>query len=152
MTLTKAIKLVEREYERARKLEYIRNPLAYALYKVWKEADRQPANGDLLVNKIPYVERAQVYAQALDSFGTSAQLVVAIEELSEIQKEIGKALRGQVNLPHLAEEIADATIMLEQIRLIFDINDEVCDMMDAKVERLQQRIREHKHFPDGDCK
>lgn len=36
MTLTKAIKLVEREYERARKLEYIRNPLAYALYKVWK--------------------------------------------------------------------------------------------------------------------
>lgn len=144
MTITKAINMVEKEYERATKLEYVRNPTAYALHKVWRAADR--------VNKISYRERSRVYGQALDSFGTSAQLVVAIEELSEIQKEICKALRGQVNLPHLAEEVADATIMLEQIRLLFDINDEVCDMMDAKVERLRHRIQEHKQCPDGECK
>ena len=102
------------------------------------------------VNKIPYNERSKVYAQALDSFGTVTQLVVALEELSEIQKEICKAIRGEVNLQHLAEEIADASIMLEQLRLLFDINDEVCDIMDAKVERLRQRIQ-HKHFPDGDA-
>lgn len=105
-----------------------------------------------MANEICYEERAQVYAQAIDTFGASVQMVVAIEELSEIQKEICKALRGQVNLPHLAEEIADATIMLEQIRMLYDINGEVCDMMDAKVKRLRQRIEQHKHFPDGDCK
>ena len=39
MTLQKAIKLLESEYEKATKLEYVRNPLAFALYRVWKKAD-----------------------------------------------------------------------------------------------------------------
>ena len=39
MTLQKALKLVEAEYERAKKLEWVHNPLAYALYKVWRMAD-----------------------------------------------------------------------------------------------------------------
>ena len=41
MTLNKAIKLLEEEYEKAKKLEWVRNPLAYALYKVWKMVDRE---------------------------------------------------------------------------------------------------------------
>lgn len=39
MTLEKALKLVAVKYEQGKKLDYIRNPLAYALYKVWKMAD-----------------------------------------------------------------------------------------------------------------
>ena len=39
MTLEKAIKLLEQEYERAKNLEFVRNPLAYALFRVWKKAD-----------------------------------------------------------------------------------------------------------------
>lgn len=46
MTLAKALNMVEKEYERAKNLQYVRNPLAYALHKVWKEADRQPAEID----------------------------------------------------------------------------------------------------------
>lgn len=38
MTLKKAIRLLEAEYETAKKLEWVHNPLAYALYKVWKKA------------------------------------------------------------------------------------------------------------------
>ena len=41
MTITKALKLVEQEYERAKKLEFVRNPIAYALHKVWEMADRE---------------------------------------------------------------------------------------------------------------
>ena len=40
MTLDRAINLVAVKYEQAKKLDYIRNPLAYALYKVWKMADK----------------------------------------------------------------------------------------------------------------
>lgn len=36
MTIKTAIKRLEREYERAKGLEYIHNPLAYALYRVWR--------------------------------------------------------------------------------------------------------------------
>lgn len=41
MTLEKAKQLLEEEYERAKRLEYVNNPLAYALYQVWKKADKE---------------------------------------------------------------------------------------------------------------
>ena len=92
------------------------------------------------MNKIGYVERCAVYSDALDVFGGDTQLIVAVEELSECQKEICKVLRGDGDLEHLAEEVADATIMLEQVRIMFDINDSTCRHMDAKIERLKKRI------------
>ena len=96
------------------------------------------------MNKINYEERAKVYADALATFGTGMQLIVALEELSEAQKEICKSLRGKVNPEHLAEEVADAIIMLEQVRQMFGINDAVCKVMDEKVTRLQRRIEAEK--------
>ena len=39
--LKKAIKLLEQEYERAKHLEFVRNPIAYALFNVWKIADKK---------------------------------------------------------------------------------------------------------------
>ena len=94
-----------------------------------------------MANKISFEERAKVYADALDTFGPSEQLIVALEELSEAQKEICKSLRGKGNLAHLAEEVADAIIMLEQVRQMFDINDLVCEMMDSKILRLKKNIQ-----------
>lgn len=94
------------------------------------------------MNKISYEERVVVYTNALISFGQKAQMVVALEELSECQKEICKFLRGLGNTGNLAEEIADATIMLEQMRLIFGLNELVCEKMDEKVKRLDERLKE----------
>ena len=98
------------------------------------------------MNKITHEERAQVYADAAATFGTNMQLIVALEEMAELQKEITKALRGDIHPAHLAEEVADATIMLEQVRQIFRINEEVCEMMDSKIVRLQQRIEDAKQM------
>lgn len=41
MTINEAKKLLDEEYERAKLLEYVINPLAYALYQVWKIADKK---------------------------------------------------------------------------------------------------------------
>ena len=75
------------------------------------------------------------------AFGVQNQLIVAIEELSECQKEICKILRGGEDYQHLAEEVADATIMLEQVPLMFNINDCVCNFMDEKINRLDKRMK-----------
>lgn len=101
------------------------------------------------MNKISYEERATVYADALATFGTGMQLIVALEEMSELQKEITKALRGDLNPRHLAEEVADATIMLEQVRQMFNINEPVCEIMDHKIERLAQRVAAAKSQKDA---
>ncbi len=87
-----------------------------------------------------YEERAKVYDQALETFGRENQLIVALEELSECQKEICKALREQHDLTNLAEEVADATIVLEQVRRIFGIDNVKDWWINRKVERLQHRI------------
>lgn len=39
MTPDKAVKRFWEEYNRAQKLDYVKNPVAWALYRVWKEAD-----------------------------------------------------------------------------------------------------------------
>ena len=92
------------------------------------------------MKNMSYAERAEVYNTAINRYGRGAQCVVALEELSECQKEICKFLRGNGNLEHLAEEVADATIMLEQVQLMFDLNGAVCQMMDEKVKRLADRL------------
>ena len=85
--------------------------------------------------------RQAVYARAYAQNGAQLQSIVALEELSEAQKEICKFLRGCGSVDHLAEEVADATIVLEQIRMIYGINDSVCKYMDAKVQRLADRLK-----------
>lgn len=41
MTIYKAINLLMKEHSSAKKLPYVKKPVAWALYQVWKEADRE---------------------------------------------------------------------------------------------------------------
>lgn len=61
----------------------------------------------------------KIYRQAIATFGETIQLTVAIEELAELQKEITKYLRSKGDDVHIAEEMADVEIMLEQLNIIF---------------------------------
>lgn len=38
--LTKAIKILKEQYEKAKEIDWIRNKIAYALYETWKIFDR----------------------------------------------------------------------------------------------------------------
>ena len=92
------------------------------------------------MNKINYEDRKKVYQAALRKWGADLQTMMAVEEMSELTKEICKIKRGKMDLDALADEIADVTIMLEQLREIYGLNDAVCDHMDAKILRLQSRV------------
>ena len=96
------------------------------------------ATGEM--NKINYEDRKKVYQAALNKWGVDLQTMMAVEEMSELTKEICKIKRGKIDLDALADEIADVTIMLEQLREIYGLNDAVCDHMDAKILRLQSRV------------
>ena len=41
MDIETAIKKLRAEYERAKNLEFVRNPLAYALFQVWRMVDKK---------------------------------------------------------------------------------------------------------------
>lgn len=40
MTIDKALERVRKEYEKAKDLEFVRDPVAYALHRVWRAADK----------------------------------------------------------------------------------------------------------------
>ena len=70
-----------------------------------------------------------------------------MEEMAELTKELSKNLRGQDNAAHIAEEIADVEIMLEQLKLMFSIRDEVTKQRTVKLQRLDNRISQSLIHP-----
>lgn len=80
-------------------------------------------------------------------FGKRNQVLKAIEELSELQKELCKALLTpktlcEVPTETIIDELADVEIMCEQLRHIFDISKQVDERKIFKIERLEQRLNE----------
>ena len=82
----------------------------------------------------------QILGRAVSFYGSEIQRVVAIEELSELQKELCKSLRGQTDRQHIAEEIADVQIMLEQMMILYELHYDVAAWPWKKVDRLRDRL------------
>lgn len=81
--------------------------------------------------------------RAIETYGKDMQLNVAIEELSELIKEICKNKRGSDNRDSIIEEMADCYIMLDQLEKIFGITlSEINDAIDKKITRLEKRLDE----------
>lgn len=81
--------------------------------------------------------------KARSRYGATAQTIVAIEELSELQKELTKSLRGIGNIDHIAEELADVEIMLDQLRIIYPTLDaRAAEWQEKKIKRLAERLTE----------
>ena len=90
----------------------------------------------------------EICRAALETFGAGLQVMMAIEEMSELTKELCKNGRGQENTTHIAEEIADVEIMLQQMVMLFDCAEQVETFRRYKLERLAGRIKEvkeHEH-------
>lgn len=90
-----------------------------------------------------YIDESAVLQRALDTYGSATQIVVMMEEMSDLQKELCKYLRGKYSPASVAEEIADVEIMLEQMKMLFCCTDDVRNERRRKVERLKGRLGEH---------
>lgn len=84
----------------------------------------------------------ELYREVAAKYGNDAQRRVAIEEMSELTKELCKFERGSDNLPNIYEEIADVWIMLEQLILMFGCEEEVERWKAYKLVRLRDRLLE----------
>lgn len=86
------------------------------------------------------IDRKAVKA-AVEHYGAEAQLNVAIEEMSELTKEICKSFRGKNNRKEIVEETGDVLLMLENIVEIFGIDEtELSETIMTKQLRLTSRI------------
>jgi len=86
--------------------------------------------------------------EAIETYGCQSQMIVAIEELSELQKELTKHLRGENNVDHISEEMADVYIMLEQLSIMFKNSDAINVWKKQKLERLDNRLHNNSIADD----
>ena len=92
-------------------------------------------------------EESELLEKAISTYGADAQLTVAIEELSELIKELCKAKRGAVRIENVIEEMADCHIMLDQLSLIFSIDySEITAAREQKLNRLKERLEIKKKW------
>lgn len=86
-----------------------------------------------------------IYRAALETFGAEAQTKMLFEEIGELMTAICQYSRGRDKVAHVAEEIADVRIMLDQMAVLFDCEAEVERQRRYKLRRLEQRIEEANH-------
>ena len=92
------------------------------------------------------MNRILLYEKALLKWGKLAQILVAIEEMSELQKELCKLdrckniLSKETQIRRIADEIADVSIMIEQLVHIFNLYELVREKQKFKLSRLKDRL------------
>ena len=89
-----------------------------------------------------HLDEFAVMGDAIQHYGPEAQQIKAVEEMSELTKELCKRLAGAENVLQIAEEIADVRIMLDQLEMMLCCTGRVKTYRAAKLRRLEQRIRE----------
>ena len=87
----------------------------------------------------------ELVKKIIDKNGITNQLFIAVEECAELQQAISKCYRNKELIPtevreNLIEEIADVMICLEQLKVIFHINEEELKCwIEVKENRLKNR-------------
>lgn len=82
-----------------------------------------------------------VFGKAIRKYGAIHQIIKAVEEMSELTKELCKYLDMKPDVDHIAEEIADVEITIEQLKMILDCEQTVENWRIKKVKRLEERIK-----------
>lgn len=92
--------------------------------------------------------------RAIDTHGATLQTWKAVEEMGELIQALAK-LAGDPGAPapdynkrvdHVAEEIADVRIMLEQICMIFNIEERAGQWRWHKLQRLKERLDQRERL------
>jgi NTP pyrophosphatase (non-canonical NTP hydrolase) len=102
-------------------------------------------DGDVEVSRFVSVEaqpsepsRGDLFAEAVALWGRGFQVLVVCEECGELVSALSQYNRGRISAPELAEEVADVSIMLEQIPYIAESGNEMSHEFSALVARKKE--------------
>jgi hypothetical protein len=93
------------------------------------------------------INEMDVYQQALEKWGWDLQAKKAIQELAEAIVEISKRLEGRENHSEYVEELVDAEIMINQMKVYSDGWSQGT-LWDATKTRKLQRVQFLINEPD----
>lgn len=80
-----------------------------------------------------------IYEKALLTYGIEAQTIMLFEEMAELQNALTKLIRGRSTEDDVLTELADVSIMIEQMALFYGRN-KFEQEKERKLERLEERL------------
>ena len=150
-----------RMYMRARKYSIYIKSLEGVSARIRFQGQKSTRKGDtemsIIVakneNLIHHTFNKQINNETMDRYGIERQSLVAMEELSELQKAISKLVRNpeEKTKPlefkglrdNLIEEMADVLICMDQLINFYKIDrSEIQELIQAKQERQAKRLEE----------
>lgn len=84
-------------------------------------------------------QKRAIYAQALNRYGLNSQVFMVFEEMGELQDALAKYIRGRVTTEAVITELADVSIMVEQMAQYFGVEDFRIEK-ERKLDRLAIRL------------
>lgn len=98
-------------------------------------------------------EKFDIYKEAVKQYGIDAQEDMLLEEMSEVQKAILKHRRavkyGQTKdkpisyfINNIIEELADVTLMINQLLTVYDHDGKFNEYYDQKIARITEKLNE----------
>lgn len=129
------IKKVEAQKEEARRKDFEK-------YTGVKQVNTKVKN-DKLIKSNPDIKLL------LENQSVDVNKMIAVEELSELQKEICKDLRGFNRREEIKEEMVDVYICLQLLKEIYNFDDEELEeeykrKMDRNIKRIKVKNKEMK--------
>lgn len=88
-------------------------------------------------------EKKHLYNEVLNKYGLSAQLFMVMEECGELLNVLAKAKRNRAGRDEIITELADVSIMVEQMAFFYGENEYLVEK-ERKLQRLKERLSRHK--------
>ena len=86
-----------------------------------------------------------IISECIKHYGKEMQLIVCMEELSELSQAISKKIRSKGDRNNLVEEMADVIICLENLKQIFAVtNTDIEEWVNFKQERVVKCMNTEK--------
>lgn len=89
------------------------------------------------------IDRERLYKDILDIKGQDSQLNQLIEECAELIQSVTKLKRlKDVSYNGFIDELSDVEIMIEQIKIMFSMHNDVNKAKERKIKRIAKKLKD----------
>ena len=88
-------------------------------------------------------EDREVYMDAIRNWGVDAQIDMVYEECGELLTAVSRLRRGRCTIDDVVTEMADVSIMIDQLNVMFNLGEKFDKEKSRKINKLRDKLNEY---------
>ena len=85
----------------------------------------------------------ELYMDAIRNWGVDAQIDMVYEECGELLTAVSRLRRGRCTIDDVVTEMADVSIMIDQLNVMFNLGEKFDKEKSRKIKRLRDKLNEY---------